>query len=88
MGGQQSALLSRSCSALQEAGDDLLILIFLLLAPHSEVPVQLVGSSASKPMPLTISKALSMRATPGTGAMINYTKPKISDLEIDIHGVC
>lgn len=88
MGGKRLALLSRSCSVLQEASDDLLILIFLLLAPHSEVPVQQIGSSASKPMPLTISKVLSMRATPGTGAMINHTKPKISDLEIDIHGVC
>lgn len=88
MRGKWLALLSRSCSVLQEASYDLLILIFLLLAPHSEVPVQLVGSSASKPMPLTISKVLSMRATPDTGDMINYTKPKISDLEIDIHGVC
>jgi hypothetical protein len=49
---------------------------------QSEVHTQLVGSSASKAVALTIFKALNLSAAPAMGTMTNYIKvdPSLKDL--------
>lgn len=74
-------------SMLQEAGNAHLSFLFLACSTFR-------GSSAAgwqffpKALPLTVLKFLHLPATPGTGAMVSYPKPKISDLEMDTDGVC
>lgn len=83
MVGTALSLLAPCCKKLAM----LTSLSFFLLAPHSEARVQLVGSSSLRLCHSPL-KFLHLPATPGTGAMVSYPKPKISDLEMDTDGVC